>query len=646
MGDGMIILTIQNLQKAFGGNVVLKDVSLTLQDHQRMGLVGVNGCGKTTLLRILAGKEQPDGGSVSIMKGLRVGYMEQQYTAQPGMTVFEELQQVFEPVFALEERLRALERQMESAGETELKRLGDSYARLSDAFEKAGGYAWRSSIQGVLSGLGFRKEQQDQPAALLSGGELTRLSLAKLLLQKPDLLLLDEPTNHLDLEALDWLEHYLSDYRGTLLVVSHDRYFLDHVCTHVTELLLGTAEQYTGNYSAYMKQRAERFEIRMRAWEQQQKRIAREEAIIARYKSFNREKSIRAAESREKRLEKIERLERPQDEHQVQFRFTAKRRTGDDVLFLRDLKKSFGDRTLFDHVQLHLRAGDRVALLGPNGIGKSTLLKCLVGDETQDSGTIRWGANVDIGYYDQKQESLHPEKTVLNEVWDAFPRLEQSQVRGALGLFLFTGEDVFMPIHTLSGGEKGRVALTKLMLHQDNLLLLDEPTNHLDMDSREVLEDALDSFEGTILAVSHDRYFINRFATRVAVLGPDGIREYLGNFDDYQARLQWEQAQAGEETRFADMTRTEAGKEKKKIRLAKEQLKALKEAVKTAEKRVADAEAAVAAQEALLASPQVYAVPEKAAAAAKDYQRLKDALADAYTAWEQAELALSDAAEA
>ncbi len=641
----MIVLTIQNLHKAFGGNVVLKDVNLTLQDHQRMGLVGVNGCGKTTLLNILAGREQSDGGSVSLMKGIRIGYMEQQYRAQGDSTVFEEMKRVFEPVFAMEEKLRALEHDMSEAGETELKRMGETYARLSDAFEKADGYAWKSSIQGVLAGLGFKKEQYDQPARLLSGGELTRLCLAKLLLQKPDLLLLDEPTNHLDLSALDWLEHYLSEYKGALIVVSHDRYFLDHVCTHISELLLGTLEQYTGNYSSYMKERAERFEIRMRAWEQQQKMIAREEAIIARYKSFNREKSIKAAESREKRLEKVERLERPEDEHQVRFRFEAKRRTGDDVLFIRDYSKSFGDRTLFKNVNLTLRAGDRVALLGPNGIGKSTLLKCLVGEETPDTGSVRWGANVDTGYYDQKQEGLHPNKTVLDEVWDAFPRLEQSQVRGALGLFLFTGEDVFMPIHTLSGGEKGRVALTKLMLHKDNLLLLDEPTNHLDMDSREVLEDALENFEGTILAVSHDRYFINRFATRVAVLTEDGIKEYLGSFDDYMAKLQWEQAQQNQDPRFADMTRTEAGKEKRKIRLAKEQLKALKEAVKQAEKTVTDTEEAIEQQEALMATPEVYADPEKAAAAAKEYQRLKDALAQAYTDWEEAEEALAEATE-
>ena len=640
----MIILTIQNLHKAFGGNVVLKDVSMTLQDHQRMGLVGVNGCGKSTLLKILAGKEQADGGTISLMKGLKVGYMEQQYAAAEDATVFDELKSVYAPVFAMEEKLRALEMQMaEVTDEKELIRLGDSYARLNDAFEKADGYAWKSLITGVLVGLGFSREQFDQPARLLSGGELTRLCLAKLLLQKPDLLLLDEPTNHLDLAALNWLEKYLSEYKGTIILVSHDRYFLDHVCTHVTELLLGTAEQYDGNYSRYMAQRTERFESRMRAWEQQQKLIAREEAIIARYKSFNREKSIKAAESREKRLEKIERLDKPMDEHQVHFRFQANRRTGDDVLAIKDLAKSFGERTLFRNFSLNIRAGDRIALLGPNGIGKTTLLRCLTGEVDPDEGFIRWGSNVDMGYYDQQQKTLHPDKTVLDEVWDAFPRMEQADVRGALGLFLFTGEDVFAPIHTLSGGEKGRVALTKLMLHKDNLLVLDEPTNHLDMDSREVLEDALENFEGTILAVSHDRYFINRFATKVVALGQDGAKEYLGNFDDYQARLQWESEQQDVDPRFAEMTRTEATKEKKKIRLAKEQLKALKEAVRLAEQLIADTEEAIEKHEALMATAEIYSSPEKAQAAAKEYQRLKDQLSQAYTDWEEAEEALAEA---
>ena len=442
----MIVLSVQNLQKSFGGNVVLKDVSFVLQDHQRMGLVGVNGCGKSTLLKILAGLEYADGGSFSLNKGMTFGYMEQQFAVNGDKTVYDVLKDVFIPVFAMEEKLRQMEIDMASTqSETELKRLGDSYERLNFLFEQADGYAWQSSIAGVLAGLGFEKHQWDQPAHLLSGGELTRLCLAKLLLQKPDLLLLDEPTNHLDLEALNWLEKYLSEYKGAVIVVSHDRYFLDHICTHITELLLGTAETYTGNYSAYMPQRAERFETRMRAWEQQQRFIAREEAIIARYKSFNREKSIKAAESREKRLEKVERLERPEDEHQVRFSFHAKRRTGDDVLAVRDYEKGFDGRTLFSNVHFDLRAGDRVALLGPNGIGKSTLLRCLVGELNADKGFVRWGTNVDVGYYDQKQSSLHPDKTVLDEVWDQFPRMDQSEVRGALGLFLFTGEDVFMP---------------------------------------------------------------------------------------------------------------------------------------------------------------------------------------------------------
>lgn len=640
----MIILSVQNLQKAFGGNQVLKDVSFVLQDHQRMGLVGVNGCGKSTLLKILAGIEEADDGSFSLGRDLTLGYMEQQFSVSGNKTVYEVLKDVFIPVFQMEEKLRQMEVDMASTqNETELKRLGDSYERLNFLFEKADGYAWQSSIAGVLAGLGFEKHQWDQPAHLLSGGELTRLCLAKLLLQKPDLLLLDEPTNHLDLEALAWLEKYLSEYKGAVIVVSHDRYFLDKICTHITELLLGTAETYQGNYSAYMPQRSERFEIRMRAWEQQQKLIAREEAIIARYKSFNREKSIKAAESREKRLEKIERLERPEDEHQVRFSFHAKRRTGDDVMAVRDFQKSFDGRTLFSNVHFDLRAGDRVALLGPNGIGKSTLLRCIMGELAPDQGYIRWGANVDCGYYDQKQASLHPEKTVLDEVWDTFPRMEQSEVRGALGLFLFTGEDVFMPISTLSGGEKGRVALTKLMLQKDNLLLLDEPTNHLDMDSREVLEDALENFEGTILSVSHDRYFINRFANRVLVLSENGIKEYKGNFDDYQARLAWESARPTDDIRFADMTKTEADKEKKKLRLAKEQLKTLKNNVASAEKRIADLEEKIEAQETLMATPDVYSVPEKAAAAAREYQLLKDALNEAYTAWEEAAMVLEEA---
>ncbi len=636
----MIILSLQHIQKSFGANAVLKDISLTLQAGQRLGLVGVNGCGKTTLMRIIAGLETYDAGTISLSRGLKLGYLAQQGMVTEGLTVLEELEAVFKPLREMEAKMRELETRMaETSRPEELHRLGSEYAALTDDFERQDGYAWKSSIQGVLAGLGFTKAQQDQLSMKLSGGERTRLCLARLLLQKPDLLLLDEPTNHLDLQALNWLENYLAQYRGTVLVISHDRYFLDHVCDCMAELLLGTVEQYDGNYTRYIEQRTERFDSRQKAYDLQQKEIARQEAIIARYRSFNREKSIRAAESREKRLNKMERLQRPEEENQVRFSFTVRRRTGDDVLMVKDLKKSFGERTLFEHLNMHMRAGDRVALIGPNGAGKSTLFRCLTGDLNPDEGTVRLGANVDIGYYDQHQSSLHPEKSVLDEVWDDFRRLEQYEVRGALGLFLFTGDDVFMPVSTLSGGEKGRVALTKLMLRKDNLLLMDEPTNHLDMDSREVLEQALSDYPGTILAISHDRYFINRFANKVAVLGSDGLQEYAGNYDDY---LQKTERGETPEADVPQKTRTELDKEKKRTRQEKERIKEAQDLAQAKEKEIAGLEQAMFDLEALMAMPETYQDPEKAAQAAREYQKAQDRIAALYDEWEAADKALNE----
>ena len=578
----MIILSIQNLVKSFGVNVVLKDVNLTLQQGDRMGLVGVNGSGKSTLMKIIAGLDAPDGGQLSLSRGLRVGYLAQQCMITPGNTVWGELEQVFEPVFRMEERLRALEHEMADAHDdaAAFDRLSREYDRLTSAFEEANGYGWKSAVAGVLTGLGFTSAQYDQPADSLSGGERTRLCLARLLLQRPDLLLLDEPTNHLDLETTQWLEGYLQSYRGSVLVISHDRYFMDNVCTCMAELLMGTVEQYDGNYTRYMRQREERFEARMKAYELQQKEIERQQAIIARYRMFNREKSIRAAESREKALERMEKLEKPVDERAIRFRFRARRRTGEDVLALTDLSKGFEGKHLFEHLTLRLRAGDRVALIGPNGVGKSTLLRLIVGELAPDTGAVRFGANVDLGYYDQHQASLHEDKTVLDEVWDRFPRMEQSDVRGALGLFLFTGDDVFQPIRSLSGGEKGRVALTALMLREYNLLLLDEPTNHLDMDSREVLEAALSDFQGTILTVSHDRYFINRVANRVVEMRPDGVTEYLGNYDDY---IEKKNRPVAPDAAAEGKTRTELDKERRRDRQSRQQLKQLRQRVQEAE---------------------------------------------------------------
>ena len=632
----MILLSLQGVQKSFGTNEVLRNASLVLQDGQRMGLVGVNGCGKSTLMKIIAGVESSDGGTITMQKGLRLGYLAQQGTVGEGRTVLEELESVFEPVVRMEQQLRDLETQMAECADdmARLGRLGNQYDQLTQEFERRNGYGWRSTVQGVLAGLGFRKEQQGQLASLLSGGERTRLCLGRMLLTEPDLLLLDEPTNHLDLKSIAWLEEYLRTYKGAVLLISHDRYFMDHVCDRMCELLLGTTESYDGNYTQYIEQRTERFEIRMRAYELQQKEIARQEAIIARYRQFNREKSIRLAESREKRLEKVERLEKPQDESAIRFRFDARRRTGDDVLMIEGLAKGYDGRTLFRQVKMHVRAGDRIALIGDNGVGKSTLIKCITGEVKPDEGTIRFGAGVDIGYYDQHQAHLHESKTVLDEVWDDFHRLDQPEVRGALGLFLFTGDEVLMPISTLSGGEKGRVALTKLMLRKDNVLLLDEPTNHLDMDSREVLEDALADFPGTIIAISHDRYFINRFATKVVVLTQDGLLEYLGNYDDYFEKINRE---IPPDSEFAGMTRTAIEKEKRKSREEEKRIRERKQALAAAEAAIAKAEDEAADIEAQLADPATYQDADLAAQLAKAYQQKKDEIDRLYARWEEME---------
>ena len=634
----MIVLSAQNVAKSFGVNEVLRDVSFTLQQGDRMGLVGVNGCGKSTLMRIIAGLETPDRGEISMVRGTRVGYLAQQDMVTHGASVWAELEKVYEPVFDMEKKIRALEAEMEHAHEDAARfaRLSSDYDRLTRAFEEADGYAWKSLVSGVLNGLGFKPSQYDQSVDSLSGGEKTRLCLARLLLQKPDLLLLDEPTNHLDMETLQWLENYLAAYKGSVLVISHDRYFLDHVCTCMVEILMGASEQYSGNYTRYIAQREERFETRIRAYELQQKEIERQQAIIARYRMFNREKSIRAAESREKALERMEKLDKPMDERSIRFQFEARRRTGEDVLMVREVSKSFGDKHLFSGLTLHVRAGDRIALIGPNGVGKSTLIKLIVGEELPDTGDIRYGANVDMGYYDQHQSTLHPEKTVLDEVWDRFPRMEQSDVRGALGMFLFTGDDVFQPIKTLSGGEKGRVALTALMLRKDNLLLLDEPTNHLDMDSREVLEDALSGFGGTIITVSHDRYFINRVANRIIEMRPDGVTEYMGNYDDYVERKN----RPVEQEAVAGKTRTELDKEKRRDKLNKQAQRQLKVRAQEAERAVGLKEEEIAHLEAQLADPDLYDDAQRAADISRAYQKAQAELPLLYEQWEQAEAAL------
>ena len=639
----MILLTLQNVTKSFAMNTVLKDVYLTLQAGSRMGLVGVNGSGKSTLFRLISGVMEPDSGTISLMKGARVGVLTQDADIQSDLTIQQELERVFEPVREMERRLRDLEAEMAEKHDdpAAFDQLSKAYARLMDRFEDAGGYEWPSRIQGVLAGLGFARGRENQPANLLSGGEKTRLCLARLLLTQPELLMLDEPTNHLDLQSVEWLEDTLKKYKGTVLVISHDRYFLNSVCDCMAELSMRHLTQYEGNYDRFAVQRQANLERQLKEYKLQQAEIARQEAIIARYRMYNREKSIKAAESREKRLEKMERLEKPVSEQKVRFAFETRRRTGDDVMFAKELSKGFEGRTLFEHFNLHLRAGDRVALIGANGVGKTTLLNILTGKLPPDSGTVVYGSNVDLGYYDQHQSGLHPDKDVLNELWDDFPRLEIDRVRGVLALFLLTGDDVFQPIRTLSGGEKGRVALAKLMLRKDNLLLLDEPTNHLDMDSREVLEDALEDFDGTILTVSHDRYFINRVANRVIEMRPDGVSEYLGNYDDYIEKKRLE-ALGQLEDATGGKTKTQLDKEKRRERLKKESAKQLRQSLKQAEQSIADTETKIAELEARMADPETYRDPNAAQSLARDHREAQAALDRLYEEGEELSEAVAE----
>ena len=639
----MILMTVQGVSKSFGMKSVLKDISLTLQQGARMGLIGVNGSGKSTLFRLIAGQMEPDEGTISLMRGTRVGMLTQEADIQSDLTVREELSRVFEPVREMERRLRALEEEMaqKHADEAELDRLSREYARLTDRFEDAGGYEWPSRIQGVLAGLGFAKGREDQPASVLSGGEKTRLCLARLLLTQPDLLMLDEPTNHLDLASIQWLEDTLKKYRGTVLIISHDRYFMNSVCDCMAEISMRRLVQYEGNYDQFTVKRQADIERQIREYKLQQAEIARQQAIIQRYRMYNREKSIRAAESREKRLEKMERLERPVDEQHVRFSFEARRRSGDDVLKVHGLAKGFEGRRLFENFDLHLRAGDRVAIIGPNGVGKSTLLNIIARKLKADAGEVEFGANVDLGYYEQHQTGLDPEKDVLNELWDAFPRLDLDRVRSVLALFLFTGDDVYKKISMLSGGEKGRVSLCKLMLKRDNLLLLDEPTNHLDMDSREVLEGALEDFDGTILTVSHDRYFINRVADRIIEMRPDGVKEYLGNYDDYLEKKRREEAGL-EDAAASGMTKTQLDKQRRKERLLREGKKALEKQLEAAEARIAAAEKEIQDLEARMADPELYQRPDEARETARRHAELQAGMDALYEEWEALSEAVSE----
>ena len=529
-----MILSCSSISRSFGDNHILKRVSFHIEEHEKAAIVGINGAGKSTLLKIIIGQLAPDEGTVTWAKGAAVGYLAQHQDLDGTETIYDTLLEVKRPILEMEERLRRLELEMNTASGEELESRLSEYSRLNHTFELENGYACRSEITGVLKGLGFSEEEFSKPIHALSGGQKTRVSLGKLLLTKPDILLLDEPTNHLDMESIAWLETYLKGYPGSVIIVAHDRYFLDRVVTKVIELDNGTATVFSGNYSAYSDKKAMLRDAQIRAYLNQQHEIRHQEAVIAKLKSFNREKSIRRAESREKMLDKIERLEKPAEVNDsMDIRLEPDVVSGNDVLTVIGLSKAFDARPLFTDGNFEIKRGERIAIIGNNGTGKTTLLKIINGLIPAGSGEIRLGSKVHIGYYDQEHQVLHMDKTLFQEIQDTYPHMNNTQIRNTLASFLFTGDDVFKLIRDLSGGERGRVSLAKLMLSDANFLLLDEPTNHLDITSKEILESALNRYTGTVLYVSHDRYFINRTATRILDLTGQAFVNYIGNYDYY-----------------------------------------------------------------------------------------------------------------
>ena len=529
-----MILSCQNLSKTFVDRPILKQASFQLEEHEKAAIVGVNGAGKTTLLKMIIGQLPADEGLITFAKDKTFGYLAQQSDLSSSHTIYEELLSVKQDLVSMEQQLRDLEESMKHCEGTQLEEIMDRYTRMTHDFEVKGGLLYKSELTGVLKGLSFLDEDFDKQISTLSGGQKTRVSLAKLLLQSPDLIILDEPTNHLDIASISWLETYLRSYKGAVLIVSHDRYFLDRVVTKVIAIENGLVRSYAGNYSDYAAKAAMLRKAAVNAYLKQQEEIHHQQQVIDKLKSFNREKSIKRAESREKMLDKMELLEKPVEiRDDMHLKLTPQIISGNDVLSIEDLSKHFGSLTLFEHVDIEIKRGEHVAIIGDNGTGKTTLLKIINELESMDSGQIRLGSKVEIGYYDQEHHVLHSEKTLFDEISDDYPTLTNTQIRNTLAAFLFTGDDVFKKISELSGGERGRVSLAKLMLSNANFLILDEPTNHLDITSKEILEQALNDYEGTVLYVSHDRYFVNQTATRILDLYNKQFYSFAGNYDYY-----------------------------------------------------------------------------------------------------------------
>lgn len=640
----MIMLSCNKVSKTFGVETILENISFSVNEGDKIGIVGVNGTGKTTLFKVITGILPHDRGEIFTSKNCRLGYLEQNTNFYSEKTIYDEVVSVFSDLIGAEEELRSLEHQIASLSDKggssgdQLKKTMDIYGKKYEEFEKNNGYAYKSEVRGTLKGLGFSDEEMDKPVNVLSGGEKTRVLLAKLLLSKPSLLLLDEPTNHLDADAIEWLEGFLRSYEETIMIISHDRYFLDQSVNRIFEMENKHLTTYNGNYTDYQKQARVNREIRLRQYENQQRDIKKQEESIERLKAYGREKHLKRARSKEKMLDKVDRLEKPQElRKKARFNFVLRHHSGNDVLKVQGLAKSFDDRKLFEGVDFDLYRGEKVALIGPNGVGKSTLFKIIMGDESQDHGDYKLGQGVDIAYFHQEQKSLNLENTIIDEVWDDNPHMTQTEVRNLLGAFLFEGEDVFKSIRSLSGGERARVAILKLILSRSNLLLLDEPTNHLDIDSKEVLEDALKEYEGTLLTISHDRYFLNTVVDRILVLKPDGVEEYLGNYEYYQNKKK----QESEKSYLADMedqiskTKTQIREERRREKELKKNENKAKKLIKDLEVEIELTEKQIGGLDHMLCQEEVYTSPERMKEVNQEKSDLEKRLSKLYDKWEQ-----------
>lgn len=612
-----MILACHHISKSFGTDVILDDISFHIEEYEKTAIIGINGAGKSTLLKIIMNELAPDSGEVILAKGKTIGYLAQHHSRDSKRTIYEELLDVKKEVILLEERMAETEHAMKDAKGEELDQLLKSYARMRQSFEDQNGYAYRSEVVGVLKGLGFTEEDFNKEVHLLSGGQKTRVALGRLLLAKPDILLLDEPTNHLDMNSTAWLETFLMNYKGAVIIVAHDRYFLDKVVTKIIEIDHHQGLVFKGNYTDYAAKKAQLRDMQRKAWLNQQQEIAHQEAVITKLRSFNREKSIKRAESREKMLDKMERVDKPLEESDgMRIMLEPDTLSGNDVLFIENMTKSYDGEYLFQNVSMDIKRGERVALIGDNGTGKTTILKIINQLVPADRCDLRLGAKVHIGYYDQEHQVLHDDKSIFDEISDAYPNLNNTRIRNVLAAFLFTGDDVFKLIKELSGGERGRVSLAKLMLSHANFLILDEPTNHLDIQSREILEEALQNYTGTVLYVSHDRYFINQTATRILNLTEGGLNSYPGNYDDYIEKKDspsinssggFEPAVSSERAQQIPETPQKTVGKDDYLRQKEEQAKERKRQnqIKKVEKRIDEIETRLAELDELMADPSV-----------------------------------------